>query len=356
MVTSDNNVQYMNFINNQWMNDGNATNHFKYTETINAGYINFNHQFKNKISLQIGLRGEQTLSTGDQITIDSVVNRNYFQLFPSVFLRKVLDKNNTVGISYSRRIDRPDYQDLNPFRYYLDPYTFEEGNPNLQPQLTNSFELSHTFKGFLTTTVNYSKTTNAFTMILHQIDSTNTSYVMRGNISSLDNIGLSISAGFPVTKWWMSNEYFNIYNNHYQGQYLNGNLNVSQTSFTFNSNNSFTIMDGLSAELSGFYRSSGLEGALISRPMYAVSAGIQKSLWKSKASLKLNVSDIFKTQQFIGTLKYENIDTYISNQWDSRRVNLTFDYHFGSNKIKPAARQKTGIEEEQSRIKQGNGN
>src|SRR5690625_4900692 len=172
LVTSDNNVKYFRFNNDnkKWLYDS-ATNHFEYTENINAAYINLNKKFKKGWGLQLGLRGEQTISKGHQFTNDSIVKRNYLQLFPSVYVSKKLDKNNTLNASYSRRIDRPDYQDLNPFRYYIDPYTYNEGNPFLQPQLANSLKLAYSYKSLLTAALSYSNTSDVISQVLKQDDS-----------------------------------------------------------------------------------------------------------------------------------------------------------------------------------------
>lgn len=353
-VVSDNNVRYLNYENGGWVNDANATNHFKYTENINAGYINFNQQFKKGWGLQLGLRGEQTVSKGEQLTIDSTVNKNYFQLFPSAFLSKELDKNNQLSFSYSRRIDRPDYQDLNPFRFYLDPYTYQEGNVNLQPQLTNSFELSYMYKHAITVSLNYSQTHNVMTDVLKQIDSLRVTYQTKENLSTLNNLGLSISAPIPVTKWWMSNNYFNVFYNQYQGIYLGAHLDYGKASYMFNTTNTFKLPQGFTAELSGFYRSPFVYGIITGQAMYMASVGLQKSFWHQKANLKLNVNDVFNTRRFAGEVKFQNIDVTVKNRWDSRVANLTFTYRFGKAASKPE-QQKTGIEEEQNRVKKGNG-
>src|SRR5690606_8486802 len=138
---------------------------------------------------------------------------NYFQLFPSAFVRKEFGKNHQLQLAYSRRVNRPDYESLNPFRYYIDPYTYEEGNPYLEPQTTHSIEMTHVFKGKLTTALNFSHTDDVMTEVTRQIDSTNTTFVTRENLSTQNNYGLSITAPLPITSWWMSNNYFNIFYN-----------------------------------------------------------------------------------------------------------------------------------------------
>jgi hypothetical protein len=352
LVTSDNNVQYNKLDNQtqQWAFDS-ATNHFKYTENINAAYVNFNRQFKKGWGLQLGLRGEQTISKGHQFTNDSTVKRNYFQLFPSAFLSKKINKNNTLNFSYSRRIDRPDYQSLNPFRYYLDPYTYEEGNPFLQPQLTNSIKFSYSYKSLLTAAVSYSNTSDVMSQVLKQDDSAKITYQTDENLSRMQNIGLDITLSIPVTNWWMSNNFINAFYNKYQGEFLGGELNFGQAAYTFNSTNTFTLPQGFTAELSGFYNSAMQWSIFSIRPQYAVSFGIGKTFLDKKASLKLNVNDVFDTQHSFASVRYQNLDVTSLNHWDSRRVSLTFTYHFNKGNVKPVHHHQSAIEEEQNRIK-----
>ena len=130
-------------MNGAYVNDSTRTNHFIYTEKINAGYFNLNKQFK-KTSVQVGLRAEYTKSDGDLLG-SAPVDRNYLNMFPSAFINHTINDKNEINFSYSRRIDRPGYGNLNPFVYYLDPYTFEQGNAFLRPQYTNNFEFNYTY-------------------------------------------------------------------------------------------------------------------------------------------------------------------------------------------------------------------
>lgn len=351
-VTSDNDVQYHQMDNEtgSWIKDS-TSNHFNYKENINAAYFNFNKEFEKGWGLQLGFRGEQTISKGYQYVNDSTVKRNYFQLFPSVFVSKKLDKNNNLNLSYSRRIDRPDYQSLNPFRYYLDPYTYGEGNPFLQPQLTHSVKMSYSYKTWLTTAISYSRTDNVMTQVLEQDDSSLTTYQTERNLSKMKNLGLEITLAIPVTKWWMSNNYINIFENVYQGQFLGSYLNFSRTTYLLHSTNTFILPKGFKAELTGFYHSSAQWSIFSVEPQYAVSAGIEKSIMHDKADIKLNVNDLFNTQRSYASVKYQNLDVTAKNHWDSRYISLTFTYRFHKGNTKPARQHQSAIEAEQSRIK-----
>ncbi|MDQ6843034.1 MAG: TonB-dependent receptor [Bacteroidota bacterium] len=355
-VTTDNDALYQNRTPTGYETDEGKTNHFIYKENINAGYLNYSRQIK-KWGLQLGLRAENTNAKGHQVgnatRPDSSFTKNYVNLFPTAYVSFEADKKNTFSLNYGRRIDRPDYQDLNPFYYFLDQYTYEVGNTLLQPQFTDNIELSHTYNGFLTTTINYSKTNNAISDVLKQITSERKTFQTKGNIASKTNYGLAVSANFPVTKFFSTNIYSNVVHDNFKGA-LNGDyLNVNAITFFSNINNQFKFKKGWSAELSGFYRSKGIEGQIVMNPMWRMDAGVAKQVFKNKGTLKFSVRDIFKTQNFSGFVTYQDIDVYIKNIRDSRSASLTFSYRFGKP-VKNQQRRKTGgASEEQNRVKTG---
>ena len=305
----------------------------------------------------IGLRAENTNAKGHQEgntnRPDSSFTKNYINLFPTAYISYEMNKKNTFSINYGRRIDRPAYQDLNPFYYFLDEYTYEVGNTLLQPQFTDNIELSHTYNGFLTTTINYSKTNDVFADVLKQINSERKTFVTKDNIASKTNYGLAVSANFPVTKFFSTNIYANVTHDTYKGELNGGFLDVNNTMFFSNINNQFKFKKGWSAELSGFYRTKGIEGQIVVNPMWRMDAGVQKQILKSKGTLKFSVRDIFKSQNFSGYVKYQDIDVYIKNTHDSRSASLTFTYRFGKP-IKNQQRRSTGgASDEQNRVKTG---
>lgn len=356
-VTTDNDALYQDYTNTGYVTDEGKTNHFIYKENINAAYVNYSRQIK-KWGIQAGLRAENTNACGHQagnaISPDSSFTKNYVNLFPTAYVSYQADKKNSLSLNYGRRIDRPAYEDLNPFYYFLDQYTYQVGNTLLQPQITDNIELSHTYKGFLTTTVNYSHTSNVFTDVIKQQTAERITFQTKENIASMTNYGLAVSAYFPVTKFLTTNLYTNAMHNAYQGALDGGYLNVNAFSFLANMSNQFKFKKGWSAELSGFYRSRAIESQLVMDPMWRLDAGLQKQVMKNKGTVKMSVRDIFASQKFSGYVKYQAIDINIKNSWDSRRVSLTFTYRFGKP-LKNQQPRKTGSAEvEQSRVKSVN--
>jgi hypothetical protein len=341
------------------------TRDFLYKENINAGYLNYSKEIK-KLSIQLGVRVENTIGKGTLLGKD-LLDRNYTNVFPSVFLRQKLSAKHQLGMSYSRRIDRPSYEDLNPFLYFLDPYTFQQGNEFLLPQFTNAFELTHTFMDAISTTFNYSRTNGVMTQVLQQNNALKLTNVTTINIGYVDNVGIAFSVPVPITKWWFSNTYLNLYNNHYVGDIpkttidANGNsntiyqpLDARATTYQVNITNQFTLPKKFSLELSGFYQSPFVEGQLVGKPMGQISFGIQKKVLKDKATIKLNVNDIFWTNQFRGNFAFNDIDVQIQNKWESRVARMTFTYRFGNNKVASARQRQTALEDEKGRVKSGN--
>lgn len=355
-VTTDNDAQYDSLKYGERVPDLGRTNHFLYKENINAAYVNFNKQFSKKWNAQLGLRLENTVSDGNQITTQQTFHRQYTQLFPTAFVSYALNDKNQFNLNYGRRIQRPNYQDLNPFIYFLDRYTYQVGNPNLKPQFSQNIELSHTFRSILTTTLNYTRTTDIIQDVLEQNENTNETFVKKSNIARQQNLGLSMSLNTPIKKWWVISLYSNLYHNEFEGLVNNDYIKIDGTTLLFNGSNQFKFKKDWSAELSGWYRTTGVEGVFIIRPLGQVSAAVGKQIMKGKGTLKLSVRDIFYTNQAHGSVKYSNIDAQFTNTRDSRVVNINFTYRFGKPTSQAPKRKTGGSSDEENRVKMNNGN
>lgn len=357
IVKTDNNANYDSIINNQLVHDYNRSNHFIYEENINAAYVNLSTPLGKKISAQLGLRLENTNAKGNQVTTGVTFERNYTQLFPTAYFQYKASENHNLGLNYGRRIRRPNYHSLNPFIEFIDRYTSEQGNPNLKPQFSHNIELSHTFKGKLTTTLNYTNTTDIIQQVIEQNEERNETYVKQENIASQRQYGIAINSSNEITKWWSSNIYFNLSNNHFEGIVNNNFISLDATMYMINSSQQFKFAKTWNAEISGFYRSGGVEGVILFKPMGMVSMGIGKQVFKNKGNVKLNVRDVFFTQRFSATSKYGNVDAAFQNQNDSRVVNLSFSYRFSKGKVNGGPKRRTGgAGDEQNRVGGGTGN
>ena len=352
MVNTDNNAQYWNLLNGVNIPDISKSNHFLYTENINAGYLNFSRTFSKKIEAQFGLRAEQTKSKGMQEANDSTVKRTYINLFPSVFVSWKLDTNHTVNFSYSRRIDRPDYTELNPFRFYSNPYLYGIGNPYLLPQLSDNFELSHVFKNFLSTSIGYLHMRNVITEVNFQDYSTQISYSTSQNLSTYNAYNILIAATLHPTKWWTSLNSANIFHDHYFGsiQIQQGDYSNSLITGIFNTLNSFNFKNNWSFEISFLYRTTNLDGLTINKPIYILTAGIKKKFADGKGTLTLNCQDVLWSDRSTTTEIFQNVNYLNTFYRDTRRINLSLSWKLGWSQYQREEKKKSA-EEEINRVK-----
>lgn len=353
-VNTDNDMRFETQVDNVWTLDPTRSNQFIYKENINAAYLNYSTSLNKKTQVQLGFRAEHTHSQGNSVTLNNVVDRNYVNLFPSVFVSRSLDTNNVLNVSYSRRIDRPNYRNLNPFQFFLDPYTFQQGNPNLRPQFTNSFQITHVFKGAFSTSLGYSRINNVIAdQIPKQIASENKTYVTTENLDHQDSYNLTFSIPVTVKKWWTMQNNISAFYNRYRSFYYGADLDLGQFGATVFMTNNFTLPKGYTAELSGFWNSPTQYNLLQAKAQGQISAGFAKSLWNRKASLRVNVNDIFFLNRFAGTVKYQDLNFKIYSRWESRQVRVSFTYRFGNQNVKAARQRSTSTDDIRNRANSG---
>jgi len=355
-VRTDNNAIYSLYDNTvkTWTPDTAISNHFIYKENINAAYLNWQQKIK-KFSLQLGLRAEQTNARGDQTVKSVSFKKNYLQLFPTAYLRYKTNENNSFGVSFGRRIERPSYQSLNPFRFQLDRYSYEQGNPKLQPQFSNNVELSYNYKGELNISANYTMTTDIISDAVISFkapgDSNYTTYNTSQNIASQQNIGLSANYSKQLLKGWHLNLFFNAYNNRYKGVVDSTNIDVSYTSYNASFNTQYAFKKGWSAELSGFYYAKNyISGVLLADGRGMFSVGGSKQMFKGKGSVKLNFRDPLYLMSFSGHTNLSKGLTNTHSIWDNRRIVMTFVYRFGKSAGNQPQRRNGGANDEQNRV------
>ena len=354
-VSSDNDAKFFDVSSGSPKNDTSKTNHFIYKENNNAGYIIVSKEFKH-FNLQAGLRGEHTNFRTNQKIGSLTFDSSYFQLFPSAFFNYKLKEDQTLGLSVSRRIDRPGYGDLNPFLFLIDVTTYATGNTRLLPQLTWAYELSYTLKS-LNFSLSYSHTTNQqnitlarFTEVFPNIPSPeNVTVQIPINLSSSDYFGVSVSAPVKISKWWNmvnnGNLYYQKFNGHFSGTFLNAGKPVADV----RSNNSFTLGKGWQAELNGSLNTGGQYGFMVMNRQWALDLGLQKSLLKKKGQLRLSVTDIFYTNLPRAVVTFDNYVEKWHALRESRVATLTFNYKFGRSSVQGSKRRTTGSEEERQR-------
>ncbi len=369
LTSTDNDFKRYNVYNTGKVLDTGKSNLFKYNENINAAYINYNKQTKKGYLYQVGLRLEQTNSKGHSTGLqwdsqtaqyknyDSSTTRNYLDIFPSAAVTFNKNPMKMWTISYSRRIDRPAYQDLNPFEFKLNEYTFMKGNTQLRPQYTNSISVTNIYKYKLTTQLNYSHVKDIFAQLPDTINKTQ-SFLTKKNLATQDIVSLVISYPFQYKAYSFFANLNSSYS-HYVANFGGGNRNIDLSVFflTYFMQNTLKIgKKGWTAELSGFLVTPSVwAGTIKSKLLGNVDVGLQKTMMKGKGTLKASLSDALKTMTWRGTSNFAGVQSEFKGHGEHQQFKLSFSYRFGNNQVKASRQHKSGIEDEDKRTQQGNG-
>jgi hypothetical protein len=351
-VKTDANAIYDTVHNAAIIRDRNRSNHFIYEENINAAYVNLSGPLGKKWNGQLGLRLENTVAKGAQLTTNETFKRNYTQLFPTAFLQYKADEKNSFVLNYGRRIRRPNYESLNPFIEFLDRYTYQQGNPNLRPQFSHNIELSHSFKGFLTTTLNYTQTNDIIQQVLEQNEATSETFVKQSNLANQRQFGISISANKSINKWWTNSIYVNVFNNQFEGVVSNELVKFNGTMLMLNGTQQFKLGKTSTAEVSGWFRTAGIESVFQSAAVGGLNLGFSQQILKDKGTIRFNVRDVLYSQRFRATAKYGTVDAIINERGDSRVATIGFTYRFSKGKVGNVKRRASSANDEQNRVGQ----
>lgn len=358
--TKNNYERYNVFANVQDFDEG-KSNDFNYKENILAAYASMSYPFK-KVSLQIGLRAEHTETSSRSIgqipvnintftAYDSTNKKNYTDLFPSVGASFKITPLKSLNFSYSRRIDRPAYQDLNPFEFRISDYIYAKGNTSLKPQYSNSFGLNYTFFKKLNSSLNYTHVKDIFTQLPDTIENSK-SYLIKKNLATQDIAALSLN--YPFSKRWYSLN-VNAFSNYsiYKADFGGGDrkINLSAFNYAISMQQAFKLGKGYTAELNGMYNAPSIwQGTYKMKAMYTADAGLQKNLFKNKATLKITLTDIFNTMGWSGYTNFSGSYNKASGTYESRQLRTSFMYRFGKNQLKSLRLNKTSSDEESKRV------
>jgi iron complex outermembrane receptor protein len=353
-IQTSNQGNYFTQANGVEQPDYARSNRFDYRENINAAYLNGSRQW-GPWSAQLGLRYENTQYTGHQLgnpeKPDSSFVRQYNNLFPTVFLSYKASEKNQFAFSFGRRIDRPAYQSLNPFLSIIDQYTYSTGNPFLRPQFSTNLELAHTYAGWLTTTLNYSRTNGFITETLQKQGDVIIRSV--GNVARRDNAGLALSAQLPINNVWTVNAFANGNYTRFDGAVAGAPFAASAFSLSLNLTNQLALGHGWSGEVSGFYHGRNRdEGQAVVRSISQLSLGLSKQLLDKRATLTFNVRDVLHSQVSREIQDFPGVVSTVQLTRDTRVANVSFVYRFGQAAGKgPAKRPASSADDEKDRVK-----
>lgn len=335
--------------NDNWINQVERSNDFMYNEDVWAAYINGSGSI-GSLMVQAGLRMEHTESEGQSITLNEIVPRSYTNFFPSLSLSKAINEKHNISFTYSRRLERPNYKDLNPFENYLDQYTFEKGNPFLNPQYSNTFGVNYAMGRQLFVAFNYSHTSDAITEVIEQLSEQNQTFQTIQNLEDNNNMSLTISAPRVWSEWFTSRLNYTGFYNEFKSAIPSGILDNSSLTHMFNLNNELQLPGNWAMEVSGRYQSEMTYGLFTIEPQGSLDLGFSRRFFDNKASLKIGISDVFRTRNSKVIINQDDINLIVDQTNDTRRVSVNFSYRFGNQKVKAARKRKTAAEEESGRI------
>jgi hypothetical protein len=351
---TDNVAEYFYTANNITSPDYDKTNHFIYKETIHAAYINASREGK-RWSYQFGLRGEHTISDGRQlgnaVKPDSSFRRTYTNLFPTAYISYKLDSsgNNVLSLNYGKRIERPYYQDLNPFISPLDKFTYYTGNPFLQPAFTHNIELSYGFRSYFTITASYSRTLNSTNETIEIVNGTY--YSRPGNIGKVTNMSLSLDGNVDLAKWLAFHLYTEVTNIHATSDFYTGLLDTKGTFWYAQPNLQFKLGKGWNAQADAVYQTRLTNNQFVLLPRGRVNAGFSKKI-SAASTLRVNVNDLFYTSITRGIINNLALtEANWRNASDSRFVSISLSYRFGKAMNDLRKHNGTGAESEKNRVK-----
>jgi outer membrane receptor protein involved in Fe transport len=349
-VDTRSNVVFDSLKTNGWITDAKRSNNFKYDENINAAYATINKSFGKQWEVKASLRTEQTVSTANSLTRNEVVKRNYWQLFPSAFVTYKINTNNQLNASYSRRISRPGYGNLNSAIRYTDPYTAIQGNPYLQPSISQSYVFNYTYKSFQILSLSYLKVDDVINNIIYQNDQTKESINRYENLGSTSTLSATSAGSFNIVKWWNVNAELDAAYDKVSTLVQGQPYNSSRFSWSGNVDQNFFLPQNVKIQLSAQYYSPSISGLARTLSGSQIDAGVSKTFMDKRMTLSFKVRDIFFGNRYRSVLQYNNVNTRWNNEWESRRFTLGLTYNFGNTKLKTARTRQTGSATEEGRM------
>jgi Outer membrane protein beta-barrel family len=357
-VSTDNNFKFSSIKSAIETEDYRRSNDFDYTEKVAAAYLSISGKIK-KWDIQAGLRMEHTASTGTlnykilPLLKDTmqIVKRRYTDFFPNFSALYKADKNNTLTIAYSRRIDRPFYANLNPFIFLIDELSLFQGNPFLRPQYANQFTITHSYKSKWITTLTHNRVSDFATRITDSAD-VNKTLLIPENVGKRQTTSLTIATNLSIAKWYQLNGNLAMIYARNKGSFKNNRTFLIERFYAnINLQNTFKLPANYTIDVSGYYNMPSLSVANTRVSSYwSLSAGVQKTnILKNRGSLRLSVSDIFLSVKRKTNFSINGISILGDYGFETRQLRATFSYRFGSNKIKAAKQRNNSIEAESRR-------
>lgn len=345
---TNNDLRFDKLQGDKFVVDNKRTNRFTYEEDIFAGYFNYSRELK-KFAYQLGLRVENTDTKSVSITTDKTVSRNYYRWLPSSSFYYKLSDVQGITLSYSSRLRRPNFEELNPFQFYISPYTYAEGNPFLLPTQTNITTLSYNYKDF-GISFNMGKDHNPINQLPFYNSETNVTAYLRQNVKVNDFAYSEANYTFSVAKWWRLQHNAGLYYNNNHIVYNGKEYSKGVVSYIIGGSQVFTLPKNITFDLSYNYYSANGDVFFKTNAMYDVNIGLQKTFFKDKLNTKLNFNDIFYS--YVPKMTFQQTDILVFNSYQkyaSRRLIVQLNYNFGKSTYKSRSKGRTEEENRASK-------
>ncbi len=351
VINNTSGYSFYNSVNGSYVPDTTQGNNFFYTENVQALYASIDKTLK-KWEIQAGLRGELTETKAYSPTLDFTSISQYFKVFPTFNINFKKDDNNTFSLNYGKRIDRPSYWDLNPFKWYFNQYATAEGNPYLQPSYNNNLELDYNYKDFFTAGVYYSRGTNLQDRILVVDNSSDTQKNIIRNFLTTNSYGANLTYVFNKLKWLESNNQLQVFYTQSVSSLPETIHILHGTSEYLSSSNSVLLNKNktISGEVNFWYQFAGIDGVDKSSRFYNLDVGLKLKTLHKKMEISAAMSDIFRSSTGTYYTTVNDINQVAHNYFDSRMFRFTVKYKFGNDQLKTSQHQ-AGNQEEAGRIK-----
>jgi hypothetical protein len=349
--TFDNDVNVERAQNNIWITDRDYTSSAVLKESILGAYTAYNINPDDKTNIKLGLRFEYTNSNLGTNLVKDTIDRHYGRLFPSIFISRKINDDQSINFSYSRRINRPTFNDMAPFIFFFDPNTFISGNAGLQPAISENLKADFIFKKLLAS-LSYSYDDNSIAGFQSSIDTkTGKQIFFAENLDYLKTVSLVVAMPFELTRWWSMQN--NVIGTWQQASttYLKTPIKIQQANLNVRTTQNFQFPKNYSLEITAFYQTTSIFGRFKVEPYGKLDIGIQKKFKNNNERLRLAVQDVFSSLKsvWVTNVDSENFSkTHL--QYSRATFNLTYSRNFGRSSVKAAQNRSGGSAEERRRV------
>lgn len=347
-VTSDSELRFYIHDETEKILDPQRSNEFLYEEEIYAGYLSFQTPLSNSWNLRAGLRAEQTLGKGKSVTLDEENSRDYLEFFPSLNLEQNVSDSYKINYSYSRRIVRPPYGQLNPFIFYLDPKTYIIGNTELQPQFSSSFEIAQSLFDKYHLSLGYDQTQGYIAEIPRVDPDTGITEYTVGNLEGFNSWNARLVAPVQLANFWNTTN--TLVYNHQNYQFFEDNRQRTNKNnfFMLQSTHQLSLPLGIGLELMGMYQGKVAYSLYQLAPMAWLDIAVKKSFVQDKLELSLQALDVFGSREMDVSSDYIADGFKIRQYFGNQAISLSLRYNF-SNGTQTSPREQTNALEELDR-------